>query len=307
MSKRITTEQFIEEAKKIHGDKYDYVKVVYINKHTKVCIICPIHGEFWQTPNNHLQGHGCPYCTKRFGYNKATFAEKAKKVHNNKYNYSKIDYVNNKTKICVICSKHGEFLVRPDHHLQGEGCPKCANEIRCKNQRFTTQEFVKKANEIHADKYDYSNVSYKNNSTKVSIICPIHGKFWQRPADHLKGCGCWKCKQSSLEKDILDILYRNNIDYEYNSFPKFLNGLQLDFYLPNYGVGIECQGIQHFIENHFFEPIEVVKERDERKRKLCEEHGIKLLYYSNLGIKYPYEVFENKEKILEEIKKYGND
>lgn len=81
----------------------------------------------------------------------------------------------------------------------------------------------------------------------------------------------------------------------------------MDFYLPNYGVGIECQGIQHFIENHFFEPIEVVKERDERKRKLCEEHGIKLLYYSNLGIKYPYEVFENKEKILEEIKKYGND
>jgi len=233
------------------------------------------------------------------------FIEDAKKVHKDKYNYTKVVYISNKIKVYVICPKHGEFLVRPDHHLSGEGCPKCANISRYKNQRLTTLDFIKRAKEIHNNRYDYSKVEYLNNHTKVCIICPIHGEFYQMPQDHLKGCGCWKCKQSYLEKDILNMLSSNGICYEYNSFPKYLNGLQLDFYLPNYNIAIECQGTQHFIKNHFFEPIEVVKERDERKRKLCKENGIKLLYYSNLGIEYPYEVFEDKEKLLEEIKKYG--
>ena len=82
----------------------------------------------------------------------------------------------------------------------------------------------------------------------------------------------------------------------------WLDGLEIDFYLPQYNIGIECQGIQHFKKSHFFEPLEVVQERDKRKLKLCGENGIKLLYYSNLGIKYPYFVYENKEELLKEIK-----
>ena len=306
--KKLTTEEFTRRAKEIHGDKYDYSKTDLINRDEKgrVCIICSIHGEFWQTPFNHLNGHGCSFCTNRFGYNTEGFIKEAKMIHGNKYDYSKVIYKNNKTNICIICPKHGEFWQRPDKHLNGQGCSKCATEIIHKKQRLTTKGFIIKSIEIHGEKYDYSKVNYFNSSTKVCIICPIHGEFWQRPTDHLKGCGCWKCRQSILERKILEKLSENNIKYEYNIFPTFLNGLQLDFYLPEYNVAIECQGIQHFIEGHFFESLDVVQERDERKRKLCRENGVKLFYYSDLGIEYPYEVFEDKNKLLDEIKKYGN-
>lgn len=129
-----TTDEFIFEAKKIHGDKYDYSKVEYVDCHTKVCITCPKHGEFWQTPANHLSGNGCPKC----GYEKTissnqytteTFICEAKKIHGDKYNYSKVEYIDSKTKVCIICPQHGEFYQSPDKHLQGEGCPKCGNQV----------------------------------------------------------------------------------------------------------------------------------------------------------------------------------
>ena len=306
MSKKKTKEEFIQEARKVHGNKYNYSKVEYANSHVKVCIICLAHGEFWQTPDNHLHVHGCPFCGKRFDYDTESFIGKAAKVHKNKYDYSKVKYVTNKNKVCIICYKHGEFWKRADKHLQGQGCPKCAIEESHEKQKLSIEEFIERAKKIHGDKYDYSKVEYINSNIKVCIICPTHGEFWQRPIDHLNGCGCWKCRQSVLEKNILEKLLENDIKYEYNSFPSFLNGLQLDFYFPQYNIAIECQGIQHFVENHFYEPLEVVQERDKRKRKLCEENGVKLLYYSNLGIEYPYEVFEDKDKLFEEILKYGD-
>lgn len=129
-----TTEQFIEEAKKVHGDKYDYSKVEYINNHTNVCIICPEHGEFYQTPQHHInRKHGCPKCVKISTKIKHTlgiesFIKKSKQIHGSKYDYSKVEYVNSKTKVCVICPEHGEFFQTPSVHLRGCGCPKCAHE-----------------------------------------------------------------------------------------------------------------------------------------------------------------------------------
>ena len=123
--KQLTKEMFIEKAKKIHGNKYDYSKVEYINNRTKVCIICPIHGEFWQTPASHLKGQGCPKCDNEYSPTTEECIERAKKVHGNKYNYSKSIYANAVTKICVICPKHGEFWVFPNNHLNGNGCPNC--------------------------------------------------------------------------------------------------------------------------------------------------------------------------------------
>ena len=125
----MTSNEFIEKSKQVHGNKYDYSKVDYINTHTKVCIICPEHGEFWITPNNHLRCHGCKSC----GYIKNAinqtlsleqFIKKAKKIHGNKYDYSKVEYHDMHTKICIICPKHGEFLQLPYDHLQGKGCKK---------------------------------------------------------------------------------------------------------------------------------------------------------------------------------------
>lgn len=133
------TEEFIQKAREIHGDKYDYSKVNYINNKTKVCIICPEHGEFWQKPNNHLHGNGCKKCSYETPRHKRKtteeFIKNANKIHNNFYDYSQVNYINNKTPVCIVChnkdkygKEHGEFWQRPDNHLHGQVCPKCAKK-----------------------------------------------------------------------------------------------------------------------------------------------------------------------------------
>ena len=123
-----------------------------------------------------------------------SFIEKAKEIHGDKYDYSKVNYVNSRTNICIICPKHGEFWQRPDLHLDKHGCPLCGFESTADYNRLNTDEFIKKAREIHGDKYDYSKVDYKDSKTKVCIICPEHGEFWQKPNDHLsRKFGCHKC------------------------------------------------------------------------------------------------------------------
>ena len=188
MSKRITNEEFVAKAKEVHGDKYDYSKVEYKNNHTKVCIICTEHGEFWQTPSNHLSGKGCAKCSGNYKMDTNDFITKAKEIHGDKYDYSKVEYINNNEKVCIICPEHGEFWQTPHNHLKGAGCAKCGGGVN-----LNTNDFIIKAKEIHGDKYDYPKVEYKNNHTKVCIICPEHGEFWQTPSNHLNGCGCPKC------------------------------------------------------------------------------------------------------------------
>lgn len=192
-----TVEEFVEKAKKVHGDRYDYSKVVYKNNSAKVCIICKKegHGEFYQRANHHLSGIGCPRCGKNFKLTKEDFLEKAKKVHGDKYDYSKVEYKNTTTKVCIICKKEGhvEFYQTPENHTRGQGCPMCAREFIGNVQRLTTKDFIERSKEVHGDKYDYSKVEYKNNSTPVEIYCKVHGYFCQIPAYHLQGYGCPKC------------------------------------------------------------------------------------------------------------------
>ena len=191
-------EIFIKKSKSIHGDKYNYSKVEYVNCDTKVCIICPEHGEFWQTPYIHTHGCGCPDCGRvKSNRNKSLtcseFIEKANKVHGNKYDYSKTDYITNRIKVCIICPEHGEFWQEPSSHLMGRGCPKCALERKKNRFNLSTSEFIEKARLFHGDTYNYSKVNYVNAKTKVCIICPEHGEFWQEPFSHTIGCGCPKC------------------------------------------------------------------------------------------------------------------
>lgn len=151
--KKITTEQWIQNAKEIHGDKYDYSKVVYKKSSEKVCIICPKHGEFWQIANNHLRGSGCLKCkteqlAKSQKGNITSFIEKANEIHNFRYNYSKSVYgKNNKEKIIIICPKHGEFMQSPHDHLSGYGCPKCQLKSQTKlyenlKKQFPNEEII---------------------------------------------------------------------------------------------------------------------------------------------------------------------
>ena len=191
--KRLTTEKFIERAKEIHGDKYDYSKVEYKNNSTKVIIRCSVHGSFEQAPSNHLKGQGCPICGGKRKLTTKEFIKKAQEVHGDKYDYSKVNYKNNSTKVIITCSTHGDFKQVPAKHLIGSGCPECGLESRSELRRNPIDSFIKKAREIHGSKYDYSKVDYKNNRTKVIIICPIHGEFRQKPSNHLQGNTCPKC------------------------------------------------------------------------------------------------------------------
>lgn len=190
--KRKTTEQFIEEAAQIHGDKYDYSKTEYVGKDNKVCIICPTHGEFWQNAKNHLKGIGCQKCNNKV-IDTESFIEKARKVHGNKYDYSKAEYKNAKSDICIICPTHGEFWQNSHSHLNGSGCQQCGRNSQIKKRSLSYEEFICKARQVHGCKYDYSKVEYKNYNTDICIICPIHGEFWQSPRKHLSGHGCRKC------------------------------------------------------------------------------------------------------------------
>lgn len=137
MSKKSTKEEFIAKARKVHGDKYDYSRVVYTTAKTKVCIVCPKHGEFWQTPNSHLRGRGCNMCGIVTVHNQQrksndTFISSAIKIHGNKYDYSQVNYKSSRDKVCIICPTHGIFWQTPDAHLRKHGCPECCFNSRKK-------------------------------------------------------------------------------------------------------------------------------------------------------------------------------
>lgn len=307
---QLTSKTFIEKSKKIHGDKFDYSKVDYVNNQTKVCIICPIHGEFWQTPGSHLNGRGCNLCSKPV-HDTESFITESKKKHGDKYDYSKVEYVNSRTKVCIICPEHGEFWQTPNNHLRGRNCPKCGQIATHKRQALSTDEFIERAKKIHGNKFDYSKVNYENNHTEVCIICPEHGEFWQKPLKHLSGHKCPKCGESSLETEVRVALEKNGINYIKecdNSIFGWLKKQRLDFYLPEYKIAIECQGEQHYFPVSFGSLSEAnTKQRfrnilnyDRRKKIKCEENGINLLYYTKEKLKKENE-FTNTEDLLNEI------
>lgn len=369
MGKKVTTEDFIIKAKEIHGDKYDYSKVQYVNSSTKVEIICPKHGSFWQTPNNHLsRKRGCPECNGGIRLTKEKFIEKANKLHNFKYNYSKVEYINSTTKVCIICPEHGEFWQLPSNHIHPShprGCSKCKGGVKIDSKEFikrakeihgnaysyelvnyvntitpvtiicntcgkefqqtpqvhmrgsgcihcfrndlkTKEQFIEDARKVHGDKYNYGKVEYINTATKVIITCPIHGDWEVTPNNHLSGHECPKCAtKSKLEDEIREFLISENIEFITQKKFDWLGKQSLDFYIPKYNAGIECQGKQHFIaENSGWNNdnyLEYIQELDNKKKQLCDKYNIKLLYFSKLGIDYPYQVYEDKQELLKEI------
>lgn len=190
MAKKLTQDEWIERASKLHKNKYDYSKVNYINSDTKVIVTCPIHGDFLVTPYHHYRNRvGCPKCSGKYKPTKDDFINRSREIHGNDYDYSQVDYKNNKTKVKIVCPLHGVFLQTPSNHTnQKQGCPKCGG-----SGKKSTEEFVKLAKEIHGDKFDYSEVNYINSKTPVKIICPTHGDFLQKPVVHLSSNGCPKC------------------------------------------------------------------------------------------------------------------
>lgn len=177
-SNKKTTEQFIIDAKKIHGDLYDYSLVEYKNANSLVIIICKEHGKFNQNPYNHIKGSGCPDCYLESKFKTTEqFIIDAKKIHKKLYDYSNVKYIKNNIPVEIICKEHGSFFQQPSVHLNNGNCPKCADE----KKKILLSEFISRSVKIHNDFYNYSNSVYVNNYTKVDIICPIHGTFKQIP------------------------------------------------------------------------------------------------------------------------------
>ncbi len=214
------------------------------------------------------------------------FVQKANQTHNNKYDYSLVNYINSRTKVKIICPKHGIFEQTPDVHMRGQGCPKCKYEVVY--NRATKQEFTEKAIEIHNNKYDYSLVDYKNNRTKVKIVCPLHGIFEQTPDVHLNkgGAGCPKCRSSKGENKIRNFLESSHILFEEQKrFKecKYKNTLPFDFYIPSKNLLIEYQGEQHYKAKQCFgglDEFNKVKERDKIKREFANKNNFNFLEIS---------------------------
>lgn len=153
MGKRMTTDEFVQKAKQVHGNKYDYSKTVYVKSREKVVIVCPVHGPFEQLPPSHLSGNGCPGCAREWteehrrnlqessrasrGMTTEEWVERAKAVHGDKYDYSQTVYVNQRTDVTIICPKHGSFRQKADSHLRGHGCVQCGLESEARDMPHT--------------------------------------------------------------------------------------------------------------------------------------------------------------------------
>ncbi len=314
-----TTELFINKAKELNSN-IDYSKTLYTKKKDKSTFICPLHGEFEQTPEAFLNGHFCPKCGnlergKRRRLTTEEFIAKAIEIHNGKYDYSKTVYKKANEKILIFCKDCGKFFEQtPNKHLSGQGCPFCKNKRIGQSNSSNTLEFIKKANKIHNNKYDYSKFIYVNAKTKGIIICPKHGEFEQIPDLHLQGFGCHKCLNFTGENIISSYFIKNNISYkEQYRFDNCKDTLPLpfDFYIESFNCCIEFNGKQHYKFPNFFHKsyhdFLTLKHHEWIKRKFCRDNKINLLTISfndniieildNFFNPFPYPEFSDDELI----------
>ena len=269
------TELFISKANNIHKNRYDYSKVNYINAKTKITIICREHGEFQQTPSNHLCNYNCQKCANNYKLDTRSFIEKAKVIHNNKYDYSKVNYINADAQIIIICREHGEFTQIPDFHVNRKcGCPKCANN------KVDLSDFVKRANKIHGNKYDYSKVEYVNNRKHVIIICKKHGEFYQTPDIHTNhNCGCPSCINKTEYKfyeKIKEIYPTIKRQYKVE-WCKNKQRLPFDFAIEELKIIIELDGEQHFTQVSNWTSPETQIENDKFKTECANKNGFSVI------------------------------
>ena len=251
MSTQTRTDKFIRKAIAVHADRYDYSRVKYKNSKSKVEIVCPEHGSFWQVPSSHLVGSTCRACSyiergkaQRRGKNE--FVDLADAVHHGKYDYSLVDYLTSKKKVEIGCKVigHGTFWQEPTPHLNGQGCPICADVARSDHFRKTTIEFIRDAMAVHDIQYDYSSSNYEGAFVKVEIVCSQHGSFWQTPDAHVnQKQGCPQCGMARMadslrhSKEIFSrsahVTHNNYYDYSLVVYED--NGTKVEIICPKHG------------------------------------------------------------------------
>ncbi|MDA0363351.1 MAG: hypothetical protein O3A70_02885 [Bacteroidetes bacterium] len=229
MGSKLTTDEVIRRIRDTHGDKYDLSKIVYVNRRTKVEVICKTHGSFKTGIEQLERGQGCPRCGLiSQGYKRRLsteeFLSKCVEIHGDRYDYSEVDYHGMVNKVVFICSEHGRFEQTPSSHLNGSGCPECGFKSQIQKRKLPTEDFIFRSTEKHGDRYDYSKVVYVNSSMEVEIGCKVHGGFHQRPDFHMRGSGCPKCsiiethekQKKSLNDFIKDSIKIHGDRYNYS-------------------------------------------------------------------------------------------
>jgi len=279
MGKKKTTNEFIVEARDIHGDKYNYDLVEYKNAISKVKIKCIKCIEiFYQSPDKHLQKRGCPKCAyiiradkRRSDINE--FIKKARDIHGDKYNYDLVEYKKAISKVKIKCIKCNDvFEQRAIIHLSNHGCPNCVNV-----KRLTTQSFIEKSKVIHGDKYNYDLVEYKSTKIKVKIKCiKCRNLFEQQPNNHLQGNGCPNCVNKT-ELIIYTWLKDNYENVQREAIFEGLPNARFDFYLEDLDLVIELDGAQHFRQVANWCDFKETQKKDKFKMDFCINNNISVI------------------------------
>ena len=308
---RSDTDTFVTKAKEIHGDKYDYSKLTYIDSLTPVTIICPIHEKFSQRASSHLSGSGCPDCgqiviNSKITSDTNTFITKAKQIHGDRYDYSKVKYESCYKEVVIICSIHGEYLQKPGSHLHTQGCDLCRREQMSQLFVKSAIQFIKDAKEVHGDKYNYSYSNYMNYATNVEISCSLHGPFNQLPSNHLRGAGCPLCKNKTEAKlyEALKQIYPTLVTQFKQAWCKNGNTkrcLPFDFCILGHYIIIELDGAQHFRQVRDWKSPEDQFESDKYKEECANKNN-----YSTIRI-LQEDVYYDRYDWISELSRHIED
>lgn len=301
MVKKLTQEEFLKKAKKVHKDKYNYDNFIYKGMGIKGKIYCNNCNKYFeQIPHSHLRGHGCPYCAIKNNANNLrkslkTFIKECKKIHGNKDNYDYVVYTNDKTNIKLFCNSCKKYYeTSPHNYLKGHRCPYCKNKKTVERITLSWKKVLKRFKEIHGNKYIYLS-KYEKLDKEMLIKCKkCKLEFKQSPKKHINGYGCPICGKTKIlskgEEIIKNYLENNKIKF-ISQFRfkdcKYKIPLPFDFYLPDYNMCIEFQGAQHYDISFFFSRIKSkeksielfnkLKIRDKVKKDYCKLHNIILL------------------------------
>lgn len=330
MPRKLTKEEFIKRSKELYGENtYDYYDVDYVNSYTKVKIYCNRCGEiFEKEPRDFLSGKtkGCQKCShkelgEKLSLDQEEWIKRAEEKFGNICDYSETNYINDHHKVTIFCKVHqGYFSQRPSTHLRSKyGCPICAKKLAAEGFKSNTEEFIKRATEVHGGLYDYSKVEYVTNQTPVLILdLETSEEFWQTPNSHLSGAGNPNRYGSNGEFNIQRWLQKNNYDFEREYV---LSGeiqgrnsdlVKIDFrlFIDDQEYWIEFNGIQHYEPNIDFykfithtsdielQQIEYQKQitRDNNVREYCKNNSINLI-----EIPYTYDTYEKLDLLLTDI------
>jgi hypothetical protein len=295
-----TNNEIIKLIKRIHKKRILLNKFIYNGIKNKAIFICPTHGEFKVTPDSVINNKsGCAKCSIiRTGLNRRKdtkdFIKRSKKIHGNKYNYSKSKYVVGKTPIIISCKIHGDFFQEPFIHLNGSGCNLCGNDLIGNKLRSSIENVIDRLESMRGKgRFDYSLIykTYKNNLSKLKIKCIKHNKFFYASAsDQEMSGGCINCKFKSIKEELIaSILYEKKIRFFHNwkshSCTLTKDKAKFDFFIPRFNLIIEHDGEQHFKATQFGDmtiqqarkEFKLTKKHDFIKNAWCKKNNINLL------------------------------